>query len=295
MADMKMNFGSESGIRQLGNNCLNSIMDIWHEEVKNKLNRDMNVLVGNRRAHPGLSAYKGLNSQITVSNLDRRACLVVWYDPYEILYEELLNELGYGEELMNRIGSMLEAGISLGPEYEPADNLERLNWDDILRRIGFWILKVRGYKRIANREKKYAELESIISTECSVPPLNSILKDVSYDFETGLVSLVDDTLAGMDAMDCEPPRRMDRAVNALRLWNLMEVCSEDDRKRIETVLTESFPRIGEAIVKTGEIAGKSDILTPEGNLEFNWNFIKENRLPGDWEAVDEMIDMLKAL
>ncbi|MBI9101164.1 MAG: hypothetical protein JEY99_02025 [Spirochaetales bacterium] len=292
---MNINFATESSIRLLGNGYINKMMDIWHEDVKQHLNRDIDILVGNRRRHPALSVYKGLNTQVTVTRLDKRAHLVIWYDPYEVLYAEMLGEMGYGEALINKIGPLLESGADLGADYEPADNLEKLDWDSILRRIGFWVLRVRGFQKIANKDGKFAELDNIVNTECRTPPLNELLTTLGYDFESGLSSVVDDTLEGMSAMEAEPPRRMDRAINALRLWNLMEACSEEDRQRINKVLSASFPRIQEMVIKIGELSGRFDVNIPDENLAFNWSYIKENRLPGDWEAVDEIKEMLKTI
>ncbi len=292
---MKMNFAAEGAIRELGNEAINRVMDMWHKDVLTYFNRDIEILVGNRRKHPALSQYRGLNTQVTLSVLDKKTYLAVWYDPFDIIYSELLAQMGYGQELINTMGSILEASDDPGTDYEPSLNLEKLDWDLLLRRIIFWILRVRGYKKLANKESRYLELETLINTECWTPPLNNILQEMEYDFRTNMTSVVDDTLEGMAAMDQEPPRRVDRAVNAIRLWNLLEVCSGNDKKRIYKVLTDTFPRILEVVERTGKLAEGFDLNDSEGNHNFAVAFIKENRLPGDWEAVDEIRDLMKTL
>ena len=95
------------------------MMDMWHESVIRKADKDIGIMVGNRRKHPALSKYKGLNTQLTVSNLgvgtdSKKPYLVVWYDPFEIKYMDLLREHGYTQDVVDTIGPMLEAGIDLG-------------------------------------------------------------------------------------------------------------------------------------------------------------------------------------
>lgn len=292
---MTLNIASEAAVKDLGIPLVNRILDLWHEEVQKHLGHDIPVLVGNRRKHPGLSAFRGLNTQVTLSILDKKAYLALWYDPYEILYGELLKELGYGDRLMSTMGPLLEAGGDLGTNYEPAANLGKLDWNALSRRMIFWVLRVRGFKKMTNRDNRFKELENLLAAEGWTPPLNTILAELGENLPGSFSDVVEDTLAGMGAMKEEPPRRVDRAINALRLWNLLSGCSSDDAKRISSLTSSSFPRIHEAVEQIAQLAAPLDLNVPGDNLRFMEGFIKKYRLPGDWEPVNEVEVLLKNL
>jgi len=292
---MELNFATEEPLRALNHPLLTGVLDLWHREAESLLGRDIPVLVGNRRKHPTMSAYRGMNTQVTLSILDRKLYLALWCDPYELLYGEMLKEMGYGEPLVRALGPLLESGADLGENYEPSRNLARLDWDSLSRRMIFWVLRIRGFRKMGNRDRRFGELESLLAAEAWTPPLNRVLEDLDIQAADTLPGLVEDTLAGMMAMKEEPPRRVDRAVNALRLWNLLAVCPAEQAGRIDALLAESFPRIREAVGTIGSLAEGLDLNRPEDNLKFMEGFIKTYRLPGEWEPVNEVEAILKQL
>lgn len=291
---MTLNLATEEAIRGLNNPYISKSLDLWREVTEGRLGRPLEVVLGNRRKHPALSGYKGLNTQVTLSTLENRSYLALWYDPYEIKYAEMVKEMGRSQELVNTIGPMLEAGFDLGPDYEPAQNLAKLDWDMLLRKILLWVLRARGFKKMANRDNRFAELESIINTECWTPALNRLLAEMGYELSSSLTDLVEDTVAAMTGME-EPTRRADKALNALRIWNLLSACDPGYAEPLKRLLEEKFPRVNEIIGEVAEMAASRDLSDPEEVLKFTKGFITKYRLPGEWESADEFSGFLKGL
>ena len=291
---MTLNLATEEAIRDLNNPYINRALDLWAEETSRRLGRPLEVVLGNRRKHPALKAYKGLNTQVTLSSLENRNYLSIWYDPYELKYNELVAQMGRTDELLETLGPLLEAGFDLGPDYEPSRHLEKLDWDMLLRRILFWVLRARGFIKMANKDGRFQELESLVNIECWTPALNCLLREMDYDIAPSVKELAEDTVSGMAGME-EPSRRADRALNALRIWNLLKVCDPEDGKPLNDLLEQRFPRIKILITEVDEMAALRRLEDPAEVILFIGEFIRKYRLPGEWEKADEFSGFLKSL
>ncbi len=291
---MTLNLATEEAIRDLNNPYINRALDLWAEETSRRLGRPLEVVLGNRRKHPALKAYKGLNTQVTLSSLENRNYLAIWYDPYELKYNELVAQMGRTDELLETLGPLLEADFDLGPDYEPSRHLEKLDWDMLLRRILFWVLRARGFIKMANKDGRFQELESLVNIECWTPALNCLLREMDYDIAPSVKELAEDTVSGMAGME-EPSRRADRALNALRIWNLLKVCDPEDGKPLNDLLEQRFPRIKTLITEVDEMAALRRLEDPAEVILFIGEFIRKYRLPGEWEKADEFSGFLKSL
>jgi len=287
-----LNLATEEAIRSLDNRYINRALDLWAEETTRRLGRPLEVVLGNRRKHPALGAYKGLNTQVTLSSLENRNYLAIWYDPYELKYNELVARMGRTDELLETLGPMLESGLDLGSDYEPSLHLEKLDWDMLLRRILFWVLRARGFTKMANKDGRFQELESLVNLECWTPALNGLLREMEYNIAPSVKELAEDTVSGMAGME-EPARRADRALNALRIWNLLEVSDPVDAKPLTDLLESRFPRIKALIAEVEELAASRRLDDPAAVAAFTGDFIRKYHLPGEWEKADEFSGFLK--
>lgn len=290
---MTLNLATEEAIRALDNPFINRALDLWAEETTRRLGRPLEVVLGNRRKHPALGAYKGLNTQVTLSSLESRNYLAIWYDPYDLKYNELVAQMGRTDELLETLGPMLESGLDLGPDYEPSLHLEKLDWDMLLRRILFWVLRARGFIKMANKDSRFQELESIVNLECWTPALNGLLREMDYNIAPSVKELAEDTVSGMSGME-EPTRRADRALNALRIWNLLKVCDPIDAGPLVELLDARFPRIRNLVDEVDEMAGSHKLDDPVAVAAFTGEFIRRYHLPGEWERADEFSGFLKS-
>jgi len=283
-----MQFGimDEVRLRAEADGRLDKLLDIWHEAVTSVSGRMIEVKLGNRRDN-GSPIRGGVLTESVITMTSDQAVLMVWYDPMEIYYDTRIRELGYSKAVIEEMTEMLKEDRDPGPDYNPVSNPDKIEWDNVVRQIGRWILRFRGYNKLGNENRNFFELETFLNLECSIPVLYSLFDEADYDWSSGAQKRLLEVYEGLCSME-EPSRRLDRALNAIRISNILEFNPESELKdNLMSLLSERYALTLNAREKIDSIRKDYDLCTPSAYLEYVKKLVLTFRMPGDWAAVDE--------
>ena len=86
----------------------------------------------------------------------------------------------------------------------------------------------------------------------------------------------------------EPKKRVDRALNAVRVSNILEFSRDSEKKSgLGELAGKRFGRIAEAVKNIESLKRKYKPETADGLSEFMRRLVLEYRLPGSWYSTDE--------
>lgn len=283
-----MQFGilNEKQLKEAAGGKLDRMLELWHETLSVKTDKTIEVNLGNRRDN-GSPVRGGVLTESVISMKGEQTVLMIWYDPMEIYYEARISELGYSSAVIEEMTEMLQEDRDPGMNFDPVSNPDKLDWDNVIRQIGRWLLRFRGYNKLNNENKNFFELETFLNLECSVPLMYSLFEEAGYDRAAGAEKRLIEVYEGLSGME-EPSKRLDRALNALRISNIMEYNEESELKtRLTTLLDERFGRTLENKAEIDKIRSESNLSSPAGYLEYVKKLVLKFRMPGTWTAVDE--------
>ena len=276
----------EKGLRDAAAGKLDNIINLFKNTVKENSGNAITVCLGNRRGS-GRPLPGGILTESAIMMKDDEPALVILYDPLELYYDERIAESGYSMAVIEEITSMLRDNRSPGAGYNPVVNPEKMNPDVLARQIGRWVLRFRGFMKLYNENRNFAELETFLNLECGIPPLYAVFDEANFDFKEGELKRLQEVYEGLKNME-EPSKRLDRALNAIRVANIMRYSPESNHKEaLNELLLERFNRIKEV---SEEIAVMQDESSPDDAAEHN-EFMKRlvlrYRMPGNWSSVSE--------
>ena len=283
-----MQFGllNEKQIIEAAGGRLDKLVEIWHHYITAQYSSDIDIVLGNRRDSQS-PLRGGVLTDTAISIIDGRVRLIIWYDPLELYYEARIAELGYSSSVIDEITSMLSDDRDPGPEYDPVAHPEKLDFINIGAQISRWLMKFRGFKRLANEDKNFHELETFLNLECGTPVLYSVLDEAGLDWSILELKRLEEVYEGLRNME-EPDRRIDRALNALRISNILEFSSGCDLKDgLVELLGSRFPRILETAKGLEQMKKDYNLLEPDGLNRFMRDLVLKYRMPGSWITVDE--------
>ncbi len=288
---METSFLTEEQILKASGGSLDKLVKIWHREVNSPGKGRVEIVLRDRRDGKD-PVNGGILTEASIQIMGNSARLVIWYDSLELYYDARIAETGYSRTVIDEISKMLKEERGPGPDYNPVSNPERIDWDKVSRQIGRWLLKFRGYKKIHNENRKFYELETFLNLECAVPPLYSLFDEADYDWSCGEYKRLVDVLEGLENME-EPSRRIDRALNAMRIDNIMDFSVDSDKKKeLESLLEKRFKLILESRDKIDTIKKTVDITSPDGNFEFKRKLVLGFRMPGTWTSFNEVAGII---
>lgn len=287
---MEHDFIAESRMRQLAPSWIDRGLELWHQAAEER-GLDVPVRIGNLRANSGLSALPGIKTEAALSSQGEQGRLTVWYDPYETYYAEQAKERGASRELESEIRGMLERKEELPQAYDPVSHPETIDWGTVMQRLALWILKMRGFKRLENGNEQFREVAHFLNIELWVPALYRVLEEAGYDYRPEIAKSVAETLTIIGTM-AEPSRRIERALNALRLVNMYRLAEPQAKGELLARLKESFPRVYGMMDEIGTLIDAHDTLNPAETARLGRALILRYRFPGDWNERDEVQGIL---
>ncbi|MBI9107686.1 MAG: hypothetical protein JEZ04_13140 [Spirochaetales bacterium] len=283
-----MQFGilDEVRLREEADGEIDKLLDLWHEAVATRTDKKIEVRLGNRRDNTSPIRGGVLTESVITMNAGRTV-LMIWYDPMEIYYDSRIEELGYSKAVIDEMTEMLKEDLDPGAEFDPVANPQKIEWDNVVRQIARWTLRFRGYNKLHNENKNFFELEAFLNLECAIPVMYSLLEEAGWDRSAGASKRLSEVYEGLSGME-EPPRRLDRALNALRISNILEYNEESELKgRLAELLAERFKRTQEDRARIDLIRADYDLGQPAGYLEYIKKLVLTFRMPGNWTALDE--------
>ena len=283
-----MKFGTlnETQIKDAAGGRLDKLFEIWHRDLNALHGQDVEIVLGNRR-DSGSPMRGGVLTDAAIEIKDGRTRLMIWYDPLELFYDARIAEIGYSSRVIEEITEMLREDRDPGPEYDPVGNPGKLDFGNVAVQIGRWLMKFRGYKRLRNEERNLFELESFLNLECGIPALYSILEEAGFDRSNYEQKRLAEVYEGLRNME-EPSKRVDRALNALRISNILEFSPDSEIKTGLSELVEmGFTRISSVIGELGVLREQNSLSEADGLNGFMREFVLKYRLPGSWISVDE--------
>lgn len=283
---MKYGILTEDRLKTAAGGKLDKLIDLWHRDVLVKNDQRVDIALGNRRECSS-PIRGGILTSAAIEMKDGNVKLMIWYDPLELFYEERIAEVGYSNKVIEEITAMLKDDRDPGMEYDPVSNPDKLDFGSIAGQIGRWLLKFRGFKKLKNENSNFFELESFLNLECGIPALYSLFDEAEFDYFPIENKRLSEVYEGLRTMD-EPSKRLDRALNALRISNIMEFSTASDIKTgLEEVINARFPRIVEVKEDIDELKKDWDMTDAEGVNAFMRKFVLKYRLPGSWLSFDE--------
>lgn len=182
---------------------------------------------------------------------------------------------------------MLKEDRDPGMDYDPVSNPDKIEWDNVIRQVGRWILRFRGFNKFSNKNRSFFELETFLNLECAIPLMYSLFDEAGWDWSKGEQRRLKEVYEGLSSME-EPSRRLDRALNAVRISNILEYNPDSELKsRLEELLNERYSRTLEARETIDSIRAEFDLSNPTEYLEYIKKLVLQFRMPGDWSAIDE--------
>ena len=288
-----MQFGilDEARLKAEAGGALDKLLELWHEAVSARSNTKIEVKLGNRRDN-GSPIRGGVLTESVITMNANRTVLMIWYDPMEIFYDSRIAELGYSSAVIEEMTEMLKEDRDPGLGFDPVSNPDKIEWDNVVRQIGRWILRFRGFNKLSNENRNFYELETFLNLECSIPLLYSLFDEAGYDRSNGAEKRLLEVYEGLCSME-EPSRRLDRALNAVRISNILEFNKEGETKgKLEALLIERYSRTLADRAKVDSLRADYDLTKPEGYIGWVKELVMQFRMPGDWSAVDETIGIV---
>ena len=284
---MKFGILTEEELRKASDGKLDNLIDIWHRDLKAIKGEDLEIVLGNRRDSSS-PVRGGILTNAVIEMSAGRKRLMIWYDPLELFYESRVADSGYTAGVVSEITEMLKEDRDPGMEYDPVSNPEKLDYDNIARQIGRWLLRVRGFRRLRNEKNEYYELDSFLNTECLVPALYSLLDEAGFDYSRGEEKRLREVYEGLCNME-EPEKRLDRALNALRISNIAAFNSKSDvlAGKLDELLAERFKRVLEVKTEIDGLKDQFDLKDSASLYSFMSKLVLKYRMPGSWSAFDE--------
>ncbi|HAK47317.1 MAG TPA: hypothetical protein DCO79_15535 [Spirochaeta sp.] len=285
---MKSGIMSENQLKSAAGGKLDKLIDIWHGDVNDRCSKRVDIVLGNRRDNSS-PVRGGILTSAVIEMNDENTRLMIWYDPLELYYEARISEIGYSSLVIDEITEMLKEDRDPGAEWDPVSNPDKLDIGTIAGQIGRWLMRFRGYKKLGNENKNFFELESYLNHECGIPALYSIFDEAGFDRSGIEQKRLLEVYEGLRNME-EPSRRVDRALNALRVSNILEFSPDSEEKRgLEELLNTRFGKIMKINKDIGELKNSGDLTKAEGLNSFMRKLVLKYRLPGSWVSVDETV------
>ena len=282
---MKFGILTEEQLKAASAGRLDRLFELWHRDVQPGGAR-MDIVLGNRRDSSS-PVRGGILTNAVIELKTSGARLMIWYDPLELLYDARIKESGYSREVIDEITEILKEDRDPGPDFDPVANPEKLDFDNIARQIARWLLKFRGYRKLENENRTFFELESFLNLECGIPALYFVLDEAGLGYDTGERKRLVEVYEGLINME-EPSKRVDRALNALRISNILEFSPDCEEKTgLEELVNEKFPRIQQAVDDIRLLKKEFDLTGSDGLKGFMNRFVLKYRLPGVWSMKDE--------
>lgn len=286
---MKYRILTEQQLKESAEGRLERLFEIWHRDLVELRGEDLTIVLGSRR--DSSSPVRGgilTNSVIEMDGSEKR--LIIWYDPLELYYEARIAESGYTAGVVSEITELLRFDQDPGAEYDPVLNPDKLDYDNIARQVGRWLLRIRGFKRLRNERKEYSELDAFLNAECIIPALYSLFDEAEFDYSRGEEKRLREVLEGLSNME-EPSKRLDRALNALRIANLLSYCGDNNPAAdgLRALLKERFPGISAACTEIEELKKGYNLKEAESLYSFMSSLVLKFRMPGSWVSFDETI------
>ncbi|MDC7228327.1 MAG: hypothetical protein PQJ61_16310 [Spirochaetales bacterium] len=283
-----MKFGtlSEQQIKEAAGGKLDKLIALWHADIKKKYGKRVDIVLGNRR--DSLSPVRGgilTNAVIEMKGEDSR--LMIWYDPLELYYEARISELGYDGGVIEEITAMLRDDSDPGMDYDPVSNPDKLDINSIAVQLGRWLMKIRGFAKLANENPRYYELETFLNSECGIPVLYNLFNEADYSYAETEEKRLIEVYEGLRNMD-EPKRRVDIALNALRVSNILAFSTDSEVKSsLQELLKDRFERIMRVSTEIDKLKSGFELSSPDGLSKFMKKLVLQYHLPGSWVTVDE--------
>ncbi len=283
---MKFGLLTEAQLLTASDGQLEGLAGIWHRDILQKYGKDIEIVLGNRRDSSN-PLRGGILTSAALEIREGAVRLLIWYDPLEILYEARVAEFGYSRAVIEEMTQMLSEDRDPGPEFDPVSNPEKIDYGSVAGQIGRWLLKFRGFRKLANENKAYFELESFLNLECGIPALYSLFEEAGFD-RTGIEGKrLTEVFEGLRNME-EPSRRVDRVLNALRISNILEFSPESgEKKDLEKLIDEKFKRVFGTAGEINTLKSERRLSEPDGLDSFMKRLVLAYRLPGSWVSVDE--------
>lgn len=283
-----MKFGTltEKQIKAAAGGRLDGLIALWHRDVKDSEGGTIEINLGNRRDSSS-PVRGGILTDAAIEIKKEGTRLMVWYDPLELYYEARIKDAGYSSDIIAEMTEMLKEDRDPGAEFDPVSNPDKLDWGQIAAQIGRWLLKFRGFLKLKNENTNFFELETFLNLECGIPALNRVFADADFNGTVLQHKRLVEILEGLSQMD-EPSKRVDRALNALRVSNIMEFSVDSDEKtELAALLKEKFPRILSMKDEIDELKSEFTLTEPGGLNLFMKKTVLKYRLPGSWVSMNE--------
>jgi hypothetical protein len=265
---------------------LDKLIDIWHRDTESRSSGRIDINLGNRRDSRS-PVRGGILTDAAIEMKAEEIRLMIWYDPLELYYESRIRDAGYNGDVIAEITELLREDRDPGKEFDPVANSDKLDWDMVARQIGRWLLKFRGYKRLKNENSSYFELEAFLNIECCIPALYDIFEEADFDRGEGESKRLREVYEGLCAME-EPAKRVDRALNALRISNILEFSPDSDKKTaLEALLSGRFKLVQSFIEEIDQLKKEYNLTDSSGLNIFMRKLVLKYRMPGSWVSADE--------
>ena len=288
---MKFGFLDQQQLSAASNGKIDGILELWKQAVGARGGSGFDVVLGNRRDN-GSPIRGGVLTESVVTMGPDGERLIIWYDPMEIYYERRIAELGYSRAVIEEITEMLRIDKDPGADCDPVANPDKIEWDNVARQIARWTMRFRGYKKFQNANKNFFELETFLNLEAAIPVLYGLFDEGGWDKSAGVKKRLTEVFEGLSAMD-EPARRLDRALNALRISNILEFSTDcNEKEGLIELLKSKFSRTLDVAERIDQIRGGFSLDDPAQYAGYLNKLVTAYKMPGDWSYFDETAGIL---
>ena len=151
----------------------------------------------------------------------------------------------------------------------------------VTHEIGHSVLKLRGFRGMLRRPRNQ-DLEGALNSVASHPPLYDLQRSLGHDPQEEVDSRCDHNIRLYSL-----PGAADKEVSALYLADDLLNCSYRKRPQLKWTLRRKHPDVLRLVERIVSIASDYDLSDSEQNVELRRRLIKEMKLDGAWNELDE--------
>jgi len=162
-----------------------------------------------------------------------------------------------------------------------------MTWILVSHEIGHWVLKLQGFRGMICRPEPHCNIEILLNSMAHHPPLYTLQRSLGHEPQMEIDSLADHNIRLLIEQTETIGERQDALIFANDLLN----CSYGKSVRLREILKTKNPETLRLVDKILDVASHHNLLSPEDNLKFEEEVIRELELGSKWDVPDEVREL----